>query len=170
MNKNTRTVLLALATSAAVAVPLAGYAFAQNTPAVRTTVAQTQTAQTQNGQNTDTEADETPETTIKGSIQVPTEQAGTEVPDAQEEAQLRTLAKITPQQASQAAQAAVPGTVSSVKLEEEDGSLVYQVVIGQTEVLVDAGNGQVLHQGAADTENENGGNEQEGNEQGETGN
>lgn len=167
MNKNTRTVLLALATSAAVAVPLAGYAFAQNTPAARTTVAQTQTG-TQNEGAEGSEQNETP--AYRGSIQLPAEQPGTEVPDAQEEAQLRALAKITPQQASQAAQAAVPGTVTSVKLEDEDGSLVYAVVIGQTEVKVDAGNGKVLHQEAADTENENGGNEQEGSEQGETGN
>lgn len=167
MNKNTRTVLLALATSAAVAVPLAGYAFAQTTPAARTTVAQAQTG-TQNEGAEGSEQNETP--AYRGSIQLPAEQSGTEVPDAQEEAQLRSLAKITPQQASQAAQAAVPGTVTSVKLEDEDGSLVYAVVIGQTEVKVDAGNGQVLHQEAADTGNENGGNEQEGSEQGETGN
>jgi uncharacterized membrane protein YkoI len=165
MNKNTRTVLLALATSAAVAVPLAGYAFAQNAPAARTTLAQTQT-----GQNPDTEAGEAPEMTLKGSVQLPAEQPGTEVPDAQEDAQYRSLAKITPAQAQQAAQAAVPGTVISVKLEDEDGSLVYAVVIGQTEIKVDAGNGQVLHQEAADTGNETGETEQEGTEQGETGN
>lgn len=164
MRKNVKAVLLTLATSAAVAVPLASYAFAQNAPAARTTVAQTQA-----GQKADTEASEAPEATIKGSIQLPAEQPGTEVSDAQEEAQLRTLAKITPQQASQAAQAAVPGTVGSVKLEDEDGSLVYAVVIGQSEVLVDAGNGQVLHQEAADTENETGETGQEGNEQGESG-
>lgn len=168
MNKNTRTVLLALATSAAVAAPLAGYAFAQTTPAARTTVAQAQTG-TQNEGAEGSEQNEQNETpAYKGSIQLPAEQTGTEVPDAQEEAQLQALAKITPQQASQAAQAAVPGTVTSVKLEDEDGSLVYAVVIGQTEVKVDAGNGRVLHQEAAD--NENGGSEQEGSEQGETGN
>ncbi|WP_216326191.1 PepSY domain-containing protein [Deinococcus aestuarii] len=165
MNKNTRTVLLALATSAAVAVPLAGYAFAQSTPAVRTTVAQAQTG-SQNEGAEGNEQNETP--AYRGSIQLPAEQPGVETPDAQEEAQLRTLAKITPQQASQAAQAAVPGTVTSVKLEDEDGSLVYAVVIGQTEVVVDAGNGKVLHQEAADSENEAGETGQEGNEQAET--
>ncbi|ABF44218.1 PepSY domain-containing protein [Deinococcus geothermalis] len=165
MNKNTRTLLLALATSAAVAVPLVGYAFAQGTPAVRTAVTQAQTG-TQNEGPEGSEQNESP--AYRGSIQLPAEQPGAEMPDAQEEAQLRALAKITPQQASQAAQAAVPGTVSSVKLEDENGSLVYAVVIGQTEVKVDAGTSQVLHQEAADTGNENGGNDQEGGEQGET--
>ncbi|EYB68581.1 peptidase [Deinococcus phoenicis] len=167
MNKNTRNILLILATTAAVGVPLAGYAFAQTTPAP-TGTAQSQNSGGQNaeGQNTgdndaETQDDQTP--AYKSSIQLPAEQQGTELPDAQEEAQLRALARITPQQASQAAQAAVPGTVGSVKLEDENGNLVYEVVIGKTGVVVDAGNGRVLHQEAADSENG-----QEDNEQGET--
>jgi uncharacterized membrane protein YkoI len=59
------------------------------------------------------------------------------------------LAKLTLQDAIAAAQAAVPGQVLSVGLEEEDGYLVYEVEIVEaqgaiTEVLVDAGNGTVL--------------------------
>lgn len=162
MNKNTRTVLLALATTAAVGVPLAGYAFAQTTPA-QTAPAQTRAAQGQNTGDNDTETQDDQVPAYKSSIQLPPEQKGVELPNAQEEAQLRSLTRITPQQAAQAAQAAVPGTASSVKLEDEDGNLVYKVVIGQTEVIVDAGNGRVLHQEAVD--NENG---QEDNEQGET--
>ncbi|MBZ9715416.1 PepSY domain-containing protein [Deinococcus multiflagellatus] len=161
MNKNTRTVLLALATTAAVAVPLVGYAFAQNAPVAPVTA-------TQSGEKRGTEETEAAETSVKSSIQLPAEQPGTEIPDAQEDAQVRALAKITPQQATQAAQAAVPGAASSVKLEDEDGSLVYAVVIGQTEVMVDAGNGQVLHQEAEDGEAETGADEQEGSEQAET--
>ncbi|MCA6601255.1 MAG: PepSY domain-containing protein, partial [Pseudanabaena sp. M57BS1SP1A06MG] len=49
-----------------------------------------------------------------------------------------------PQQAQQAAEAAVAGKATSVKLENENGSLVYSVAIAQKEVIVDAGNGRVL--------------------------
>ncbi|GAA5514576.1 hypothetical protein Dcar01_03332 [Deinococcus carri] len=152
MTKNTRTVLLALATTAAVGVPLAGYAFAQTNPA-QTAPAQTSTAQSQNTGDNDAETQDDQTPAYRSSIQLPPEPQGAEVPDAQEEAQLRTLARITPQQATQAAQATVPGTVSSVKLEDEDGNLVYAALVGRTEVKVDAGNGRVLHQEAADTEN-----------------
>ncbi|WP_055073763.1 PepSY domain-containing protein [Pseudanabaena sp. 'Roaring Creek'] len=64
--------------------------------------------------------------------------------DANQSAKLRALAKITPQQAQQAAEATVAGKATSVKLENEDGSLVYSVAIAQKEVIVDAGNGRVL--------------------------
>jgi uncharacterized membrane protein YkoI len=65
--------------------------------------------------------------------------------DAQESAQYQSQAKITPQQAQQAAATAVGGTAARAELENEDGNLVYQVMVGQTEVLVDAGNGNILH-------------------------
>lgn len=65
--------------------------------------------------------------------------------EQQESAKLQPLAKITPQQAQQAAEAAQGGQASNVKLENEDGNLVYEVVIGQKEVKVDAGNGRVLY-------------------------
>lgn len=148
MTKNVKMVLLALATTAAVAVPLAGYAFAQTTPAAPTTT------QSQNEQNEGPEGTEPNEVKIQGSIQLPAEQPGAEVPDAQEDAQYAKLAKISADQARQSAQAVVPGTVTSVKLDDEDGSLVYEVVIGKIEVLVDAGNGKVLHQATAEMDNE----------------
>ena len=53
-------------------------------------------------------------------------------------------------QAQQAAETASAGKASSVDLETEDGNLVYEVTIGQKEVIVDAGDGRVLY-----TENEN---------------
>ena len=101
------------------------------------------------GQNTadndaETQDDHTP--TYQSSIQLPAEQQGTELSGVQEEAQLRALARITSQQASRAAQAALPGTIRSVSLEDEEGNLVYAVVIGTTQVKVDAGNGRVLYQ------------------------
>jgi len=68
-----------------------------------------------------------------------------DVKDQQESAKLQPLAKITSQQAQQAAEQAGGGKASSVKLDNEDGNLVYAVVIGQQEVKVDAGNGKVLY-------------------------
>ena len=65
--------------------------------------------------------------------------------EQQETESLQSLAKITLEQAKQAAEEAVGGTASSVELEVENGSLVYQVEIGQTDVVVDAGNGEVLY-------------------------
>jgi uncharacterized membrane protein YkoI len=64
--------------------------------------------------------------------------------EKQESTKLQSLAKITPQQAQQAAEAAQGGKASSVKLENENGNVVYSVVIGKTEVTVDAGNGRIL--------------------------
>lgn len=138
MNQKLKSTLLALALTGVVAVPLAGYAFAQSAPA-------------QSQSDNDVETNDDQATAVKGSIQLPAEQSGVEVPDAQEEAQYASLARITPEQAKQAAQSAVPGSVTSVTLGDEDGSLVYEVHSGNTEVLVDAGNGKVLHQEAADS-------------------
>ena len=64
--------------------------------------------------------------------------------EQQESAKLQKLAKITPQQAQQAAETAQGGKASSVKLENENGNVVYSVVIGKAEVTVDAGNGRIL--------------------------
>lgn len=74
--------------------------------------------------------------------------------EQQEADQLQSLAKITAQQAQQAAEKAVRGKASSVKLENEDGNLVYAVEIGQQEVIVDAGNGRVLYIENEDQEDE----------------
>ncbi|MBH8564928.1 PepSY domain-containing protein [Nostoc sp. CENA67] len=68
-----------------------------------------------------------------------------DVQEQQEAAKLQSLAKITAQQAQQAAEASVGGKANSIKLENENGSLVYSVKIGQQDVKVDAGNGKVLY-------------------------
>lgn len=68
-----------------------------------------------------------------------------DVKDQQESAKLQPLAKITSQQAQQTAEQAGGGKASNVKLENEDGNLIYAVVIGQQEVKVDAGNGKILY-------------------------
>jgi uncharacterized membrane protein YkoI len=65
--------------------------------------------------------------------------------DQRESEKLEPLAKITAQQAQNAAETGHRGKSSSVKLENENGNLVYSVVIGQKEVTVDAGNGQILY-------------------------
>jgi Peptidase propeptide and YPEB domain len=58
---------------------------------------------------------------------------------------LQHLAKISASQAQQTAEAAQGKKASSTKLENEDGNLVYAVNIGQKEVSVDAGTGQILY-------------------------
>ncbi|WP_420597290.1 PepSY domain-containing protein [Deinococcus sp.] len=147
MNKNIKTTLLSLAALGAVSAPIAGYAFAQGTQT------QAQTGQNQTGQATDAETNDGPESNVKGNITLPAEAAGTETADnGQDAAKYQSLAKISAAEASAAAQKAVPGTVSSTTLGDENGSLVYEVVIGQVSVKVDAGNGQVLGQDAAGTE------------------
>ncbi|GAX44892.1 peptidase [Tolypothrix sp. NIES-4075] len=74
--------------------------------------------------------------------------------EQQEVAKLQPLAKITAQQAKQAVEASVGGKASNVKLENEDGNLVYAVEIGQQDVKVDAGNGKVLYAENANQEDE----------------
>jgi Peptidase propeptide and YPEB domain len=65
--------------------------------------------------------------------------------EANEGAKLQSLAKISASQAQQTAEAAQGNKASSVKLENEDGNLIYAVNIGQKEVAIDAGNGQILY-------------------------
>ncbi|MBH8576800.1 PepSY domain-containing protein [Nostocaceae cyanobacterium CENA369] len=65
--------------------------------------------------------------------------------EQQEATKLQPLAKITAQQAQQVAEISVRGKAKSVKLENEDGNLVYAIEIGQQNVKVDAGNGKVLY-------------------------
>jgi len=73
-----------------------------------------------------------------------------------EAASLHSLAKITPQQAQKAAETVQKGRASRVKLENENGNLVYAVTIGQQELLVDAGNGRVLSSSNPNTEQNEG--------------
>lgn len=87
------------------------------------------------------------------SIQVPQSQDGDSETDegSDESPALQAVAKITPVQARDAALAEFPGaTVSSVELDNENGSLVYSVRLTDTsgkawDVKIDAGDGRVLH-------------------------
>jgi uncharacterized membrane protein YkoI len=77
------------------------------------------------------------------------DEQGDEANEASEAARYQKLARITADQARTAALATVPGTATSVELENEDGNLVYGVSVktatGESDVKVDAGNGKVLH-------------------------
>ena len=96
------------------------------------------------------EQDDVQEPSYNGSIQAP------EGPESQSEADeakaLERLATITPDEAEQVAQAAVPnGTVKEVELEDENGSVVYGVEMtdangSEVDVKIDAGDGTVLGQ------------------------
>jgi uncharacterized membrane protein YkoI len=77
-----------------------------------------------------------------------------DVQEQQEAAKLQPLAKITAKQAQQAVEASVGGKAKSVKLENEDGNLVYCVEIGQQDVKVDAGNGKILYAENANQQDE----------------
>ena len=72
--------------------------------------------------------------------------------EEQEAARLQPLAKISADQAREAALQVQDGEVTELELEAEDGSLVYEVTIEETEVFVDAGNGDILYTQGIDEE------------------
>ncbi|GMA17928.1 hypothetical protein GCM10025871_42590 [Deinococcus metallilatus] len=147
MNTNARRFLLTLSALTAVGLSLAGHAFAQAEAPGAPSAPPIQAQVNPSARDTDAH-----DRAMFGSIQLHTSLPDFEVPAAQEQALYRSLARITPAQAEQAAQAAVLGPATSVTLGDQDGSLVYAVVIGQTEVTVDAGNGQILQQEIAGLE------------------
>lgn len=118
------------------AVGLASAATSPSTPAA--TAPSTNSVQTGQDQK---------DPNLNGSVQAPEQQGADEAGEA---AALQSAAKITPDQAKQAALAAVPGAVNKVELDNENGSVVYSVEITAngttTDVKVDAGNGKVLAQ------------------------
>jgi hypothetical protein len=89
--------------------------------------------------------------------QMPTYTCSIKVPEP-EPRDLSTLAKIKADQAMAAAQAAFPGTaVKKMELDNENGYLVYSVVLSNgMDVKVDAGNGKVVHQEPAGKEGREG--------------
>jgi Peptidase propeptide and YPEB domain len=77
--------------------------------------------------------------------------------EATESKQLEELSKIDQAAAEKVALAAVPGTVKAAELSNENGFVVSEVEVQGSdgtlkEVKMDAGNGQVLAQGAEDDE------------------
>jgi len=81
---------------------------------------------------------------------IKTQESSTEVDDATEAKQLASLAKISQAEANAAAEKSAGGTATSVKLENENGNVVYAVTVGGKEVKVDAGNGTILATETAD--------------------
>jgi len=104
----------------------------------------------------------TPDTATTNQAQDPSYKASVQIPegstenDQAEAAALQAAAKISPDQAKQAALAAVPGTAAKVELENENGNVVYGVEVTAngttTDVKVDAGNGSVLAKDADQNE------------------
>lgn len=68
-----------------------------------------------------------------------------DIEEITEALELQKLAVITIQEALEAAENFAGGKAHTVEIENEEGNLVYEVVIGLQEVYVDAGNGQVLY-------------------------
>ncbi len=95
------------------------------------------------------ERDQQQEPTLNGSVQAPDDES---LSEAEEAKSLEGMAKVSAADAEEAALTAVPGgTVTGSELENENGSVVYEVEVtdpaGQAiEVKVDAGNAQVLAQ------------------------
>jgi len=82
------------------------------------------------------------------SITVPDKAESTD--EAGEAAALKAMVTLTPEQASAAATAAVPGTAGDIELENDGGNVVYDVEVttanGHVDVKVDPGNGKILAQ------------------------
>lgn len=68
-----------------------------------------------------------------------------DIEEVTEALELQKLATIPIQEALQAAESSSGGQAHTVELENEDGNLVYEVVIELREIYVDAGNGQLLY-------------------------
>ncbi len=64
--------------------------------------------------------------------------------EAQESQTLQSKATISADQARKTAEAKVGGTASSVTLGDEDGKVIYEVIVNGQEVKVDAKTGSVL--------------------------
>jgi uncharacterized membrane protein YkoI len=168
--------LLGVAAILAVAIPVSAYAATQ-APATTSTPAPA-VATPAPAVVTPAPAVEAPGTEVADATEAPgtevadaTEAPGTEVADAtekesktpeavdpNEQAKLQQAAKITQQQATDAALKQVNGTVKKVELEDENGVVVYGVEItdatGKTfDVKVDAASGVVTKSDNGDNEN-----------------
>jgi uncharacterized membrane protein YkoI len=120
-------------------------------------VADQQQAEDEHGDNPDGgPGSQEEDPAITGSVPAPAEaeqpdREKTGQSDTQERAALQQLATVTQQQAEQAALAAVSGNVQQTDLDAENGYVVYSVELRSadgtvTEVVVDAGTGQLLAQ------------------------
>lgn len=90
------------------------------------------------------------QTQKQDKVKEPTYSCSIKIPEDKNQ-DLKSLAKVCLAQATQAALAAVPGTVKESGLDDENGCLVYSVDIQSADgkfhdVKVDAGTGAVVHQ------------------------
>ena len=148
--------IVAAALSGAVLIGGGALAFADTTPTPTpgSTISSSATPEKDDtGTEKKGEGKEGGETAFAGTIKAPAETNETEAADgspeekAQDQAETDALAKlatVTEQEASKAATDLVPGTISSIELDDEDGFVVWEVDITQAdgtmvEVLVDAG-------------------------------
>lgn len=97
------------------------------------------------------------EPSYTGSIEAPADDET--LSDTEEDVLLESLATITVEEATAAAQAAVAGDIVEVELDDENGSVVYSVEIvdasgTEVDVKVDAGNGTILDQQTDDDADE----------------
>lgn len=96
------------------------------------------------------------EPAFTGTIRLPQEAPGHKDAggESAEAAGYGALARVTQDRAVQAAQLYLKTTAapSKVALDDENGFLVWEVVIGGQELKVDAGDGRVLHAAKADAE------------------
>ncbi|GAA3823832.1 PepSY domain-containing protein [Cellulomonas soli] len=137
-----KAVTWSVAGLALIGLSAAGAAQASSSPSDTSTTVQ-QEASDGDGET----ADDAQDASVAGTVAAP-EQA-TEQDDTAEQAALTALADVTAEQAAATAVGAVPGTAGTPQLEDEDGWVVWSVVVtdaqgAATEVVVDAGNGQVL--------------------------
>lgn len=105
-----------------------------------------------------TMAKQAEQTRPKSSVQVPPslgdqenesdeQDDKSEINDAQESKesqQLSQYSKVSSQQAATVAESRYGGKARAVELENEHGNLVYSVEVGDQDVKVDAGNGEIL--------------------------
>jgi uncharacterized membrane protein YkoI len=156
-DKKPRKRLYTIAAAIGLGLGTMGIAAAASTPSPAPAQQQTQITADQATETPETDSLQEP--TLNGSIQAPEGESASESVEA---TALQGLATISSSDAETAALAAVPGgTVNSVELGNENGSVVYQVDMtdanGQAvEVKVDAGTGDVLTTESADNEAEAG--------------
>ncbi|WP_161484735.1 PepSY domain-containing protein [Kosmotoga sp. DU53] len=146
---------------------VANFTFANSSSSAQTpSYATTQTAdddtkeQVKNEESEATEANEQSEsvenTEKQAEVQEPS-YTGSVMVSNPEPKDLSTLAKISKEEAANVVMSSYPSAnIKSIKLENENGFLVYGVILdnGQ-EVKVDAGTAKILHVEDADSESEN---------------
>jgi len=163
MKTSTKLILTAAAISTFGMGVLAKLVNATQTQSPVAAMPTAQVTEKSNGDGEVNPATEAPETAPKSQLQANSAQVAPAngrtgemsegAKEQQESKKLQSLAKITPQQAQQSAEIAAKGKATSVNLENENGDLVYAVLIGQNEVIVDAGNGKVLGTTPPNSEN-----------------